>query len=68
MTTVPPRGPRRASIISPLVLGDSVAQVVVTDEQDRRGVLVELRLDRMHVRTGWLVDVGVTVTRILLTT
>ena len=58
MTTVPPRGPRRASLISPLVLGDSAVHVVVTDDQDRRGVLVELRLDRgarpVTVRRGFL--------------
>ncbi len=45
MTTVPPRGPRRASLISPLVLGDAAPHVVVTDDEDRRGVLVELRLE-----------------------
>ena len=58
MTTVPPRGPRRASIISPLVLGDSAAHVVFTDDQDRRAVLIELRLDRgarpATVRRGFL--------------
>ena len=58
MTTVPPRGPRRASLISPLVLGDSAVHVVVTDDQDRRGVLIELRLDRgarpVTVRRGFL--------------
>ena len=58
MTTVPPRGPRRASIISPLVLGDAAPQVVFTDDQDRRGVLIELRLDRgarpATVRRGFL--------------
>ena len=46
MTAVPPRGPRRASIVSPLVMGDTAAHVVFTDEQDRRGVLIELRLDQ----------------------
>jgi subtilisin family serine protease len=56
--TIPPRGPRRASIISPLVLGDSAAHVMFTDDQDRRAVLVELRLDRgarpVTVRRGFL--------------
>ena len=58
MTAVPPRGPRRAPIISPLVMGDAAAQVVFTDEQDRRGVLIELRLDPgarpATVRQGFL--------------
>ncbi|HME50117.1 S8 family peptidase [Mycobacterium sp.] len=50
MTSPPARGPRRTSIVSPLVLGDSdnappgAAQMVLTDEQNRRVVLVELRL------------------------
>ena len=56
--TVPPRGPRRASIISPLVLGDAAPHLVFTDDQDRRGVLIELRLDRgarpATVRRGFL--------------
>ena len=53
MTAVPPpRGPRRASIISPLVMDDAskvppcTAQLVLTDDQNRRVVLIELRLDR----------------------
>jgi subtilisin family serine protease len=58
VTAVPPRGPRRASLISPLVMGDGVAHVVMTDEQDRRGVLIELRLDPgtrpATVRRGFL--------------
>jgi subtilisin family serine protease len=47
----PPRGSRRASIVSPLAMGDmsnappSAAQMVLTDNQDRRVVLVELRLE-----------------------
>jgi subtilisin family serine protease len=40
------------------VLGDSAAHVVFTDDQDRRGVLIELRLDRgarpATVRRGFL--------------
>src|ERR1700758_3546589 len=39
-------------------MGDSAPQVVFTDEQDRRGVLIELRLDRgarpATVRRGFL--------------
>jgi subtilisin family serine protease len=51
MTGVPPRdGPGRGAIVSPLVLtpgGDvapAAAKALLTDEQDRRVVLVELRL------------------------
>ncbi len=58
MTAVPPRGPRRPSIISPLVMGEGVAHIVHTDDQDRRGVLIELRLDPgarpASVRRGFL--------------
>ena len=58
MTAVPPRGPRRPSIISPLVMGEGVTHVVHTDDQDRRGVLIELRLDPgarpASVRRGFL--------------
>jgi subtilisin family serine protease len=52
VTTIPPpRGPRRASIVSPLVMGDMATAargalpMVDTDDQDRRGILVELRLE-----------------------
>nr|WP_235658611.1 S8 family peptidase [Mycolicibacterium moriokaense] len=47
----PPRAPRRTSIVSPLVLDQTDAvprgasQVVLKDEDDRRAVLVELRVD-----------------------
>jgi len=58
VTAGSPRGPRRASIISPLVMGDAAVHVVSTDEQDRRGVLIELRLDAgarpATVRRGFL--------------
>lgn len=65
MTAIPPpRGSRRTSIISPLVMGDtsnappSAAQMVLKDDQDRRVVLVELRLERganpAMVRRGFL--------------
>ena len=58
MTAVPPRGPLRPSIISPLVMSEGVARIVHTDEQDRRGVLIELRLDPgarpAAVRRGFL--------------
>jgi subtilisin family serine protease len=48
----PSRKPRRTSVISPLVLGDaasasaSTKQMVLTDDQNRRVVLIELRLER----------------------
>jgi hypothetical protein len=48
----PSRTPRRTSVISPLVLGDmsqaspSTKQMVLSDDQDRRVVLIELRLER----------------------
>jgi subtilisin family serine protease len=55
---VPPRGPLRPSIISPLVMSEGVAHIVHTGEQDRRGVLIELRLDPgarpAAVRRGFL--------------
>jgi subtilisin family serine protease len=58
VTAVPPRGPRRPSIISPLVMSEGVARIVHTDDQDRRGVLIELRLDAgarpASVRRGFL--------------
>jgi subtilisin family serine protease len=65
MTAVPPpRGPRRASIVSPLVMGDTsdappgAAEMVLKDDQDHRVVLIELRLDRganpTAVRRGFL--------------
>jgi len=53
MTTVPPpHGPRRTSVVSPLVMGDTqtaprgAERMVLVDAQDRRVVLIELRLDR----------------------
>ena len=53
MTNVaPPPGPRRTSVVSPLVMGDTqtappgAAPLVRVDAQDRRWVLIELRLDR----------------------
>jgi subtilisin family serine protease len=47
MTAIPPpRGSRRTSIISPLVMGDiPTGEWVLTDEHNRRVILVELRLD-----------------------
>jgi subtilisin family serine protease len=48
----PPPGPRRTSVVSPLVMGDThtappgAAHLVRVDAQDRRWVLIELRLDR----------------------
>ncbi len=53
MTSVPPPpGPRRKSVVSPLVMGDTqtappgAERMVLVDAQDRRVVLIELRLDR----------------------
>ena len=53
MTAVPsPRGPRRAFIVSPLVMGDTsnappgAAEMVRIDDQGRCAVLIELRLER----------------------
>ena len=53
MTNVPPPpGPRRASVVSPLVMGDTqtappgAERMLLVDAQDRRVVLIELRLDR----------------------
>jgi subtilisin family serine protease len=60
----PSRRPRRTSVISPLVLGDmsqaspTTKQMVLSDDQDRRVVLIELRLERgaipTTVRRGFL--------------
>ncbi|MGB8207554.1 MAG: S8 family peptidase [Mycobacterium sp.] len=53
MTDVPPPpGPRRTSVVSPLVMGDTqtappgAERMMLVDAQDRRVVLIELRLDR----------------------
>jgi subtilisin family serine protease len=47
----PPHGPRRASVVSPLVMGDTqtapgAERMVLVDAEDRRVVLIELRLER----------------------
>ena len=53
MTTVPPpHGPRRTSVVSPFVMGDTqtappgAERMLLVDAQGRRVVLIELRLDR----------------------
>jgi hypothetical protein len=45
VTAVPPPGPVRRSLVSPIVMGATVEHLVHIDPQDRRAVLVELRLD-----------------------
>ena len=58
MTAVPPPGPGRRSLVSPIVMGATVEHIVHTDPQDRRAVLIELRLDAgtrpATVRRGFL--------------
>ncbi|AMT72551.1 S8 family peptidase [Mycobacteroides immunogenum] len=64
MTSPVPRGPKRPSVISPMVLADpqtappAEANALVTDDDDRRMVLIELLvgtgIDPKHVRDQFL--------------